>query len=127
VEEKPMSDSKKNGFVFTEMRSTNAAKAREFYSRLMSWTYDEHKMGENTYTFIKDGGAIVGGFLNATSGPTEWLVFVGVDDCRAMTDKAREMGAKIECDCKPVGDMGIQTIIIDPQGARIAFWQEKKA
>lgn len=59
------------------------------------------------------------------SAPSHWLAYVLVDDVRAMTKKARELGAKVHKDVTEVPDMGWLSVIIDPTGAALGLWQPK--
>jgi predicted enzyme related to lactoylglutathione lyase len=68
-----------------------------------------------------------GGTHGAPGTPSHWLAYVGVDDVRASTRKARELGAKVLVDVLEVGDFGIMSVIADPTGATLAMWQAKRA
>jgi predicted enzyme related to lactoylglutathione lyase len=51
------------------------------------------------------------------------MSYVGVDDVRAKTDKAKSLGAMVLQDVIAVGDFGLMSVIRDPAGATIAMWQ----
>ena len=53
------------------------------------------------------------------------MAYVGVDDVRAATRKAKDLGAKITMDVMEVGDHGWMSVITDPTGAALAMWQPK--
>jgi hypothetical protein len=57
--------------------------------------------------------------------PPHWLAYVGVDDVRASTRKAKELGAKVVQDVMEVGDYGTMSVLTDPTGATLAMWQPK--
>lgn len=76
-----------------------------------------------SYTMIHGGGGMV-----ASPDPKEaprWMAYVGVDDIRAMTEKARRPGATICLDVTEVGDYGWMSVFIDSTGATLALWQPK--
>lgn len=118
-----------NPFVHVELQTKDLQKAKEFYARLFDWKLDDIPVpgGTGSYTMIDVGGGTGGGmFSNAEADmPSHWLAYVGVDDVRVMTAKARELGAKICLEVTDVGSFGSMSIIVDPTGAELALWQAK--
>jgi uncharacterized protein len=115
----------KQPFVHMELNTPDLAKAKDFYGKLFGWTFDDHDMGPaGTYSMFKpDDGP--GGGMMTMAGPTFWLPYVGVDNIRTATDKAKSLGATIHKDSLPVPGHGIFSIIGDPTGATIALWEAK--
>jgi predicted enzyme related to lactoylglutathione lyase len=119
-----------NAFVHVELHTNDLARAREFYSKLFDWKLDDVAMpGGGTYTMINVGSGTGGGMMvNQASGtPPHWLAYVGVDDIRTSTRKAKELGAKVAVDVMDVADYGAMSVIVDPTGAMLAMWQPKQA
>jgi predicted enzyme related to lactoylglutathione lyase len=117
-----------NAFVHVELHTNDLPKAREFYSKLFDWKLDDVPMpGGGTYTMINVGSGTGGGMMvNQTPGtPPHWMAYVGVDDIRASTRKARELGAKVAVDVMEVGEYGTMSVIVDPTGAMLALWPPK--
>lgn len=118
-----------NPFVHIELQTKDLAKAKDFYSRLFGWKLQDEPMpdGKGTYTMIDVGGGTGGGmFTNPDpKAPTQWLAYVGVEDVRATTAKARELGATIHVDVMEVGSYGSMSVFTDPTGATLALWQPK--
>ncbi|MGB7988920.1 MAG: VOC family protein [Candidatus Methylophosphatis roskildensis] len=118
-----------NPFVHVELQTRDLPKAKEFYSRLFDWKLEDMPMpgAQGTYTMISVGEGTGGGmFQNPEPNvPPHWLAYVGVDDVRAMTAKARGLGATVCLDVMEVGDFGSMSVITDPTGATLAMWQEK--
>jgi uncharacterized protein len=114
-------------FVHLELNTPNLAKAKDFYGQLFGWKFDDINMGpDGTYSMFKpDGGP--GGGMMSMPGPTFWLPYVGVDNLRTATDKAKSLGASVHKDSIPVPGHGIFSIITDPTGATIALWEAKTA
>ena len=56
-----------------------------------------------------------------------WLPYVGVDDIKASTAKAKSLGAEVIVDVREVMGHGHMSILRDPGGATIALWQAKSA
>jgi len=117
-----------NPFVHVELHTGDLARAKEFYGKLFDWKLEDAPMpGGGSYTLIQVGTGTGGGMMtNPTPGaPPHWLAYVGVDDVRASTRKAKELGAKVVADVMEVGDYGTMSVITDPTGATLAMWQPK--
>lgn len=81
--------------------------------------------GEGTYTLIQVGDGTGGGMCANPQIPSQWIAYVGVDDIRASTARARELGAQMLMDVTEVGDFGLMSMFVDPTGATLAMWQAK--
>lgn len=57
--------------------------------------------------------------------PSAWLPYVLVDDIVAATAKAKSLGATVIRDVMQVMEAGSLSIIMDPTGAVLGFWQPK--
>lgn len=97
-------------------RDTNAAKA--FYTSLLGW---EAQTDANGYTVWINKGRMNGGMMqmDAQMGnmPPNWMVYFSVADCAATADKAKALGGNIIAPPFAAGDVGIISVIQDPQGA----------
>lgn len=119
-----------NPFVHVELHTGDLARAKEFYSKLFDWKLQDAPMpGGGSYTLIQVGTGTGGGMtVNQAPGvPPHWLTYVGVDDVRASTRKAKDLGAKVVVDVMEVGDYGTMSVITDPTGATLAMWQPKSS
>ena len=118
-----------NAFVHVELQTNDLARAKDFYSRLFEWKLQDVPLpgGGGTYTMIDVGSGTGGGMMSSPAPgiPPHWLAYVGVDDIRASTRKARELGAKVMMDVTEVGEYGTMSVITDPTGATLALWQAK--
>jgi len=117
-----------NPFVHVELHTNDLKRAREFYSKLFDWKLQDAPMpGGGSYTLIEVGSGTGGGMMTnpAPGMPPHWTAYVGVDDVRASTKKAKDLGAKVVQDVMEVGEYGTMSIITDPTGATIAMWQAK--
>jgi predicted enzyme related to lactoylglutathione lyase len=118
-----------NPFVHVELGTTDLGKAKNFYGSLFDWKLEDVDMGGGmTYTMIGVGDGTGGGMMKhpVPGAPSAWLPYVMVDDIVASTAKAKELGATIMRDVMPVMDMGFLSILIDPTGAALGLWQNKK-
>jgi uncharacterized protein len=118
-----------NGFVHVELHTNDLARAKDFYSKLFDWKLQDTPMpgGGGTYTMIDVGSGTGGGMVvnQAPGMPPHWMAYVGVDDVRASTKKAKDLGAKVVVDVMEVGEYGTMSVIVDPTGATLAMWQSK--
>jgi predicted enzyme related to lactoylglutathione lyase len=115
-----------NPFVHVELETTDVATAKAFYGKLFDWKLEDVQMGDgSTYTMIGVGDGTGGGMMkNPMPNPSSfWLAYVLVDDIKAATQKARSLGANVMKDVTEVMGMGWLSIITDPTGAMLGFWQ----
>lgn len=117
-----------NPFVHVELHTGDLPKAKEFYSKLFDWKFDDVPIpGGMSYTMITVGEGTGGGMVTSQSPdvPPHWMAYVGVDDVKASTANAIKPGATVLQEVMEVGDYGLMSIITDPTGASIALWQSK--
>ena len=118
-----------NPFVHVELNTPDAAKAKAFYGQLFDWKLNDMPMGNDVvYTTIDPSGGTGGGLMQQLQpGPSIWLAYVNVDDVKAATEKARQLGAQVKRDVTEVPGMGWFSIIADPTGATLGLWQANMA
>jgi uncharacterized protein len=115
-------------FVHLELNTPDLAKAKDFYGKLFGWKFEDMNMGAGaTYSTFKPDNGPGGGMMSLADAPKTWLAYVGVDEIRAATDKAKSLGATVVVDAQPVPGHGIFSVIQDPTGVAIAIWQAKSA
>lgn len=116
-----------NPFVHLELCTSDAAKAKEFYTNLFGWNFTDTDMGGGMiYSTFKPDSGPGGGLFSMPGMPTFWLAYVGVADINAATDKAKSLGATIHKGPMEIPGVGWSTIIVDPRGATIALFQPKQ-
>ena len=119
-----------NPFCHLELASTDAAKAKTFYSSLFDWKLSDMEMGNGmTYTTFKPTGDSPGGGMMQhpqPGAPSAWLPYVLVDDVKAAAAKAKTLGANVVVETQEVPEMGWFSIITDPTGAHLGLWQTMK-
>ena len=75
----------KNGeFCWNDLRTNDVKKAKEFYAKLLGWTYED-VLGDKPYTLVSCGGMPMGGIVDIPSEvkdkvPPHWMSYVNVDD-----------------------------------------------
>ncbi len=117
-----------NPFVHVELHANDVERAKAFYGRLFGWKLDDVPMpGGASYTMINVGEGTGGGLMKnpAPGTPSHWMAYVGVEDIKAATKAARDLGASVVQEVTEVGQFGWMSVITDPIGATIALWQGK--
>jgi predicted enzyme related to lactoylglutathione lyase len=117
-----------NPFVHVELNTTDVGKAKSFYQSMFDWKLKDVDMGGGaTYTLIEVGEGTGGGLMKhpVPEATSAWLPYVLVDDLVAATAKAKSLGAQVMRDVTEVMNEGSFSIIVDPTGATLGFWQPK--
>ena len=70
-------------FVYTELSTHAARKAREFYGELFGWQYQDVP-GPHQYALVQSGGQVIGGIAGGQK-INQWLPYVGVADIKTAT------------------------------------------
>ena len=116
-------------FCWNELITPDVAKAKDFYGKLLGWTYQEHDVGLMTYTMIKASDKDVGGMMSAPkeqNTPPTWMSYISVDNLEDTLSQAESLGGRVIMSATAVGDYGKFGIIQDPTGAHISFWKSLK-
>jgi uncharacterized protein len=115
-----------NPFVHLELNTPDLKKAQAFYGGLFGWQFQDNDMGPmGIYSTFKPDKEPGGGMYSAKDFPGGWLAYVGVDDIKAATAKAKSLGAQVVVDSQEIPNIGWMTIMNDPLGSRIALFQPK--
>lgn len=112
-----------NPFVHLELCTSDTQKAKDFYSKLFGWQFNDNDMGSMIYSTFKPSSGPGGGVYSMPDMPTAWLAYVGVDDINASTEKAKSLGATVLTGPMEIPNVGWATILKDPTGAPIALFQ----
>ena len=120
---------KDGSFIWFECGTTDAAKARDFYTELFGWTFEDVPMPgvDATYTLLKlDGQDVAGlhGMAGEQTGmPPCWMAYVQVSDVDDSTRRAKTLGATIVNEPMDVPGVGRMAHFQDPTGAHLAFFK----
>ncbi|MES2390463.1 MAG: VOC family protein [Acidobacteriota bacterium] len=121
-----MPEAKGNPFVHLELSTTDAPKAKAFYSGLFGWEFADNDMGGGMiYSTFKPADGPGGGLFSMPGGNNGWTAYVGVEDIHGATAKAKELGAEICMDSHEIPNIGWMTVMKDPTGCTIAMFQPK--
>ncbi|HET9574357.1 MAG TPA: VOC family protein [Methyloceanibacter sp.] len=117
-------------FVWNELMTNEIEGAQRFYRDAIGWSFEPMKMDWGTYWIAKLGDKNVGGMFELTSPefdgvPNSWMSYLAVDDVDARVAKAKKAGGKLMRPIFDVPDVGRIAILMQPDGAGIAWMTPK--
>jgi predicted enzyme related to lactoylglutathione lyase len=123
-------ENKPGSFCWIELGTTDAGSAKNFYTELFGWNYNDHSMGPSgVYTIIQLKGKDVGGLYELSSEmleqglPSHWLSYVSVPNADDAAAQAISAGGSVMKEPFDVGPNGRMAIVQDPTGPMFAVWQ----
>jgi predicted enzyme related to lactoylglutathione lyase len=115
-----------NRLVHLELHTGDRTRALQFYAHLCGWRPQQIHAGSGSYTALElGGGEVGGGVVECGASRSLWLPYVAVDDVDRATERARELGASVLLEPRE-GPAGWRSVVSEPAGAEIAFWQPKR-
>lgn len=119
-------------FCWAELLTTDTQAAKQFYTGLFGWSFQEVPIGENAYyTMFEVGGKWISalhqmGPEQAAQGiPPNWLSYLSVESADRTVDRARELGATVLVEPFDVFDYGRMGVVQDPTGAAVGIWEPR--
>jgi predicted enzyme related to lactoylglutathione lyase len=106
-----------------EHRSAKQPAAREFYSKLFGWTFDE---GHEGYQHVVANGQQIGGLMTETQAPPHWALYFKTPDIEADIEKLSASGGTVVM--KPISIAANAKIawLTDAQGAHFGLYWEPR-
>jgi len=112
---------------WTELATTDAAAATEFYTQLFGWGSKVGETGPIRYTEWTLGEKHIGGMMQMTAehgdAPPHWMPYFLVADCDASAAKAKQLGGQVKVGPQDITDVRRFAVLQDPQGAIVAIYQ----
>lgn len=110
---------------WTELLTTNLEKSKDFYGDIFGWKFKEVITNDVPYTIIQANGNEIAGMWHNPKNPTEssWLSYILVLNVKESLEKAKKLGATELVGVTKAGEMGQFAVILDPTGAKVAFWE----
>lgn len=117
--------------TWLDLGTTDLAAAQDFYTGLFGWTFEDAGEEYGHYRMVRNGGALVGGAMDVAGMtcpdgdplPSEWGVYLAVDDLDARLESARAAGAQVVVPAHDAGRAGRFAVVLDPAGNAIGLWQ----
>jgi predicted enzyme related to lactoylglutathione lyase len=111
--------------VHLELHTGDLLRARAYYAELCGWRPQPiDAAGCGSYWALDLGGEIGGGIVECPTERPLWLPYVEVPDIGRATTRARRLGARVLLEPRE-GPAGWRSVVAEPAGAEIAFWQPK--
>jgi len=106
----------------------DAAKATEFYTRLLGWKAEDSGMPGMKYTILKAGDTQAGGLMAMPPNvpkevPSHWMAYITVDDIDACAKKVGELGGEVFHGPQDIPNLGRFCILKDPTGAVVSLME----
>jgi uncharacterized protein len=118
-------------FAWYELLTTDMAAARTFYGSVLGWRTHDASTPRFSYSVFSVGETSVSGLMdlppdarNAGATP-RWVGYVAVDDVRSAVDRLRGLGGAVFVPPTET-NIGLISIVADPQGATLALAQGLK-
>ncbi len=125
-----MSSPNKTGTIgWLDLTVENAEQVRDFYAKVVGWTMSAVTQGDyDDYCAAPTAdGDPVAGICHARGGnaaiPPQWLMYISVADLTQSMADCEELGGKIVCPERDMGNYGRMCVIQDPAGAVTALIQ----
>lgn len=119
-------------FSWIDLSTTDAEAAKAFYSGLFGWHAVDLPLPDGgVYSMMQMQGYDVCGISQmqpeqqAQGMPPLWNSYINVDNLEAVTEKAAAAGATVIAPPFDVMDSGRMSVIADPTGAVVSFWEAK--
>ncbi len=116
-------------FSWIDLATTDPAAAKQFYTQLFGWTFEDMPVGEDesmVYTMLKLDGRDVAALSAMPPGmegiPPHWSSYVTVDNLEEGIAKAEAAGGSVVMPAMDVMDAGRMAGIQDPTGATFYLW-----
>ena len=117
-----------NPFTYLELHSTDAAKAKAFYTELFGWkTKDSSIPGFGVYTEITTGDGPEAGLMpqQQPGAGSAWFPYVRVAELDDAVARAQKLGARVTTPRTEIKDVGWFAFVQDPSGAAIGLFEKK--
>jgi uncharacterized protein len=114
---------------WVDLQTSDQAGAKEFYTALFGWSYDDQPIDENSVysmSTIRGKHAAAIAPLPPQQGiPPHWNTYVAAADVDATVGRVSGAGGTVVMPPMDVMDAGRMAVIADPTGAMICVWQAK--
>lgn len=113
-------------FVWHDLVTANVTEAREFYTGVFGWTFEEVIGDGLTYSLILDQGVPIGGIAPIDDGEitvesARWLSLLSVADVDRAASAIEQAGGSIDMGPWTNPTRGRMAIVTDPQGATLGL------
>lgn len=112
-------------FYWNELITPDVERAKDFYARILGWTYETMPMPEGDYILAKQGEAMVAGIMRTpedmAGSPPHWYSYIAVEDVDEGVDTAVKAGGTLLRPLFDVEGVGRIAVLKDATGAVICL------
>ena len=103
-------------FVWHDLMTTDADRARGFYGELFGWWFEPYELGACTMWMIRAGDETIGTIMPEASLPaSHWMPYLGAGDLDDACARVEKLGGAV-CTSAKLPGLGRFAIAGDPQG-----------
>ena len=119
----------KGSITWMDLTVKNAEEVRDFYRSVVGWTFEPVDMGgySDFNMLMPDSGKSVAGICHARGVnadiPSQWLIYITVEDIDKSVASCLELGGKVLVGIKSMGKSRY-CVIQDPAGAVAALFEQ---
>jgi uncharacterized protein len=113
---------------WADLWTSDVEGSQRFYGELFGWEAQEPDPEFGGYfIFNRESVPVAGcmGDMGDMPANDTWKIYLDTGDITKTVELAEAAGAQIVAPSMPVGDLGIQAVLIDPTGATVGAWQAK--
>ncbi|WP_430334583.1 VOC family protein [Rhodococcus sp. ACT016] len=115
---------------WVDLQTPDQAAAKDFYTTLFGWSYDDQPMMEGlVYSIARVRGEQVAAIAPEPAGSSpavaRWNTFLAVDDVDASAAEVEPAGGNLVLPAFDVGQAGRMAVVADPTGAEVVLWQAR--
>jgi len=114
---------------WADLWTSDVEGSRRFYSELFGWEAEEPNPEFGGYFMFNRAGVPTAGCMGPMGempANDTWKIYLATDDITKSLESAQAEGAEIVSGEMPVGEAGIQAVLIDPTGAELGAWQPRE-
>jgi uncharacterized protein len=111
---------------WADLVTPDAAAAKDFYTRLFGWEYDDRPVGDGAvYSMAMRDGKAVAALSQSTDQPPHWNCYVTVDAVDDTAGRVGDLGGTVMAPPFDVMDVGRMAVVADPAGAALCLWEDR--
>jgi len=119
--------SRERQFCWYELVTSEAERAKTFYSSVMCWGVLNTSLPDRKYSLFTAGTALVSGVMNLPKNTAKmgmeaaWIGYIGVDDVDATASRIEHLGGALHVPPREIVNVSRYSIFSDPQTARLGL------
>jgi predicted enzyme related to lactoylglutathione lyase len=110
---------------WADLATSDPSRAVQFYRQVFRWEAEEPDPAHGGYfNFHRDGVRLAGAMKAMQDGPADvWSGHLATDNVEKTLEVVAAEGGQVIVPAMEVSDLGVMSIVVDPGGASIGFWQ----